>query len=52
MIGEQNRLGVPPPEASVATENQSRTISAPCQRGKSSPKAMFIIPMATMMRRE
>ena len=34
-IGEQNRSGVPPPEASVATENQSRPIPAPCRRGES-----------------
>ena len=26
------RSGVPPPEASVATENQSRPVPAPCQR--------------------
>ena len=29
------RSGVPPPEASIATKNQSRPVSAPCQRGKS-----------------
>ena len=34
-IGEHNRSGVPPPEAYVATENQSRAISAPCRRGQS-----------------
>ena len=34
-FGEHNRSGVPPPEASVATENQSRPIPAPCQRGES-----------------
>ena len=34
-FGEQNRSGVPLPEASVATENQSRPVPAPCQRGKS-----------------
>ena len=32
-IGEQNRSGVPPPEASIATENQSRPVLAPCRRG-------------------
>ena len=32
---EQNRSGVPPPEASVATENQSRPVPAPCRRGES-----------------
>ena len=30
-----NRSGVPPPEASVATENQSRPVPAPCRRGQS-----------------
>jgi len=34
-IGEHNRSGVPPPEASVATENQSRPVLAPRGRGKS-----------------
>ena len=29
-----NRSGVPPPEASVATENQSRPVSAPSRRGQ------------------
>ena len=29
------RSGVPPPEASVATENQSRPVPAPCRRGQS-----------------
>ena len=33
--GEQNRSGVPPPQASIATENQSRPIPAPYGRGKS-----------------
>ena len=33
--GEQNRSGVPPPQASVATENQSRPVPAPCRRGQS-----------------
>ena len=31
----ENRSGVLPPEASVATENQSRPVPAPCQRGES-----------------
>ena len=31
----ENRSGVPPPEASVATESQSRPVPAPCLRGKS-----------------
>ena len=30
-----NRSGVPPPEASVATESQSRPVPAPCRRGQS-----------------
>ena len=34
-IGEQNRSGVPPPQASVDTENQTRPVPAPCQRGQS-----------------
>ena len=29
------RSGVPPPEASVATKNQSRPVPAPCRRGQS-----------------
>ena len=31
----QPRSGVPPPQASVATKNQSRPVLAPCQRGGS-----------------
>ena len=34
-IGEQNRSGIPPPQASVATENQSRPVPAPYRRGES-----------------
>ena len=33
-FGEQKRSGVPPPEASVATENQSTPVPAPCRRGE------------------
>ena len=51
-IGEQNRSGVPPPQASVATENQSRPVPAPCRRGEPSPVAIFIIPALSMTRRE
>ena len=47
-----NRSGVPPPEGSVATKNQSRPVPAPWRRGESSPVAIFIIPAATTMRRE
>ena len=32
---EHNRSGIPRPEASVATENQSRPVPAPCRRGES-----------------
>ena len=35
-IGDQNRSGVPPLEASVAIENQSRPVPAPCRRGNPS----------------
>ena len=51
-FGEQNRSGVPPPEASVATENLSRPVSAPCRRGNPSPVAIFIIPALSMTRKE
>ena len=51
-IEEHNRSGVPPPEASVATESQSRPVLAPCQRGNPSPVAIFIIPVLSMTRRE
>ena len=34
-IREHHRSGVPPPEASVATETQSRPVPAPCRRGQS-----------------
>ena len=51
-IGGQNRSGVPPPEASVATESQSRHVPAPCRRGNPSPVAIFIIPVLSMTRRE
>ena len=34
-FGEHNRSGVPPPEASVATKNQSRPVPAPCRMGES-----------------
>ena len=51
-IEEHNRSGVPPPEASVATENQSRPVPAPCWRGDPSPMAISIIPALSMTRRE
>ena len=37
---KKSRSGVPPPQASVATRNQSRPSLAPCRRGPSSPEAM------------
>ena len=52
MIGDQNRSGVPPPEASVATENQSRPVPTPCRRGNPSLVAIYIIPVLSMTRRE
>ena len=51
-IGEENRSGVPPPEASVATESQSRPVPAPCRRGNPSSVAIFVIPALSMTRRE
>ena len=47
-----NRSGVPPPEVSVDTENQSRPVLAPCRRGNLSLVAIFIIPVLSMTRRE
>ena len=35
LLEKNNIPGVPPPEASVATENQSRPVPAPCRRGQS-----------------
>ena len=46
------RSGVPPPEASVATESQSRPVPAPCRRGNPSLVVIFIIPTLSMTRRE
>ena len=46
------RSGVPPPQASLATKTNREPVPAPCRRGKPSPVAIFIIPAATMMRRE
>ena len=51
-IRGHNRSGVPPPEASVATESQSRPVPTPCPRGNPSPVAIFIIPVLSMTRRE
>ena len=49
-IREHNRSGVPPPQASVATKNQSGPVPAPCRRGDPSPVAIFIIPTLSMTR--
>lgn len=47
------RSEVSPPQASVARKKTNwGPVPAPCRRGKSSPEAIFNIPMATMMRRE
>ena len=51
-IGEHNRSGVPPPQASVTTKNQLGPVPAPCRRGDPSPVAIFIIPALSMTRRE
>ena len=51
-IKNKPRSEVPPPQASVATENQSRPCSGTLPKGESSPMAIFIIPAATTMRRE
>ena len=51
-VGEQNRLGVSPPEASVATENQSDPFWHPAGGGNPSLLAIFIILVLSMTRRE
>ena len=51
-IGEQNRSGVPPPQASVATKNQSGPCSGALPEGIPSPEAIFIILALSMTRRE
>ena len=52
-IGEQNRSGVPTPQASVATKNQSGPCSGTLpEGGEPSPVAIFIIPALSMTRRE
>ena len=49
---EQNRLGVPPPQAPVATKNLSGARSGALPEGDPSPVAIFIIPALSMTRRE
>ena len=51
-IGEHNRSGVPPPQASVATETNLDPFRHPAGGGNPSLVAIFIIPMLSMMRRE
>ena len=51
-IEKHNRSGVPPPQASVVTKNQSGPCSGPCRRGDPSPVSIFIIPALSMTRRE
>ena len=47
-----NRSGVPPPEDSVATKNQSGPYFGTLPEGDPSLVAIFIIPTLSMMRRE
>ena len=51
-FGEQNRSGVPPPQASVATQTNRDPVPAPCRRGDPSPVAIFIILALSMTRME
>ena len=51
-IGQQNRSGVPPSQASVATKNLSGARSGTLPEGEPSPMAIFIIPVLSMTRRE
>ena len=50
-IEDNNRSGVPPPQASVATKNQSGPYSGTLPEGGGpSPVAIFIIPALSMTR--
>ena len=51
-IKANNRSGVPPPQASIATKNQSGPCFGTLPEGDPSPVAVFIIPTLSMMRRE
>ena len=51
-IRNNPRSELPPPQGSVATENQSRPHSVTLPEGESSSVAIFIIPVATTMRRK
>ena len=48
----EDRLGVPPPQAFVATKNLSGVRSGALPEGNPSPVAIFIIPTLSMTRRE
>ena len=51
-IEYEDRSGVPPPQASIATKNLSGACSGTLSEGDPSPVAIFIIPALSMMRRE
>ena len=51
-IEYQDRSGVPPPQASVATKNFSGALPGMLPEGDPSPVAIFIIPALSMSRRE
>ena len=51
-IEYQDRSGVPPPQASVATKNLSGALPGTLPEGDPSPVAIIIIPALSMTRRE
>ena len=51
-IKHEDRSGVPSPQASVATKNQSGPCSGTLPEGNPSPVAIFIIQAFSMMRRD
>ena len=51
-IEEQNRSGVPPPQASVATKNQSGPFSGALPEGESITKGFYINAKASPMKCE
>ena len=51
-IEDEDRSGVPPPQAYVATKNLSGARSGTLPEGESSQVAIFIIPVISMTRRE
>ena len=52
ILEKKPRSGVPPPQASIATKNQSGPCSGTLPEGDPSPVAIFIIPALSMTRRE